>query len=408
MAHTEVGQQEHQYRNDDETAADAKQACKKSGRQPSDKKLDKHPHAVRLGSGNGARTCKVRALRAEYSCDSASPIDFGPMNKPWRIARNLLVVLLSVLALVVLIVVGLSVHTRIYQTQDRRAVAPAGSTFVRAADTDVLVQRAGDGRAPAVLFVHGTGSWSELWRAPMEQLAAAGFHAVAIDLPPFGYSIPPASRDYSKHAQAKRIIGVLDALGIDQAIFVGHSFGAGPLMEAVFAAPARVRGVVLVDAALGLQSPAVDGDTVVQRLAHQRWLSETLSAAFLTNPIFTKTLLRAFVSEKERANHTWVAIYRQPLFVEGAYRGVAAWLPELLGGRGNALSDDPQRYAALNVPVTLIWGETDSITPLEQALDLQQRIPNSVLLRLPRAGHIPQIEEPQAFSAALGKAIVRR
>jgi pimeloyl-ACP methyl ester carboxylesterase len=313
-----------------------------------------------------------------------------------------------VLALVVLVVVGLGVHTRMYQTQDRRTVAPAGGQFVDAGDTQLFIQRAGDPGAPAVLFVHGTGSWSELWRAPMEQVAALGFHAVALDLPPFGYSMPPASRDYSKSAQARRIVGVLDALGIDQAIFVGHSFGAGPLMEAVFTVPGRVRGVVLVDAALGLQSPAVDGDTSLQHLARKRWLSETLSAAILTNPIFTRTLLRAFISEKERATPAWVAIYRRPLFVEGAYRGVAAWLPELLGGRGAALSDDPQRYTALKMSVTLIWGETDTITPLDQAVDLQRRIPGSALVRVPGAGHIPQIEEPEAFAAALAKAVARR
>jgi pimeloyl-ACP methyl ester carboxylesterase len=162
---------------------------------------------------------------------------------------------------------------------------------------------------------------------------------------------------------------------------------------------------VLVDAALGLQSPVATGDTLLQRLAQQRWLSETLSAAFLTNPALTKTLVRAFVSEKERATDAWVAIYRRPLFVHDAYRAVAAWLPELLRGRGNAVSDDPRRYGALDVPVTLIWGETDAITPLEQALDLQQRMPGSALLRVPKAGHIPQIEEPEAFAAALAKAV---
>lgn len=343
--------------------------------------------------------CPVAAQAA-----SRGWIDSAAM-RALRVFRNLLLGVLAAVTVAVGIVVALGVHTRMYQTQDRRAVAPAGSEFVDAFDTQLLVQRAGDPRAPAVLFVHGTGSWSELWRAPIQQAAAAGFHAIAFDLPPFGYSIPPATRDYSKAAQARRILGVLDAFGIDEAIFVGHSFGAGPLMEAVFSAPARVRGVVLVDAALGLQSPMVDGDTAPQRLARQRWFSETVSAAILTNPIFTKTLLRAFVSQKERVSDAWVAIYRRPLFVEGAYREVAAWLPELLASRGRALSDDPQRYATLSMPVTLIWGETDTITPLDQALDLQQRIPGCVLLRVPRAGHIPQIEEPEAFAAALAKAV---
>jgi pimeloyl-ACP methyl ester carboxylesterase len=86
----------------------------------------------------------------------------------------------------------------------------------------------------------------------MEQVASLGYQAIAIDLPPFGYSLPPISGDYSKQAQARRILGVLDALAVTNAVFVGHSFGAGPLMEAVLLAPQRAWAIVLVDAALGL------------------------------------------------------------------------------------------------------------------------------------------------------------
>jgi pimeloyl-ACP methyl ester carboxylesterase len=56
----------------------------------------------------------------------------------------------------------------------------------------------------------------------------------------------------------------------------------------------------------------------------------------------------------------------------------------------------------------LIWGEADTITPLRQAMHLAQLIPGAVLLRVPRAGHIPQIEEPEAFHAALRQALTAR
>lgn len=297
------------------------------------------------------------------------------------------------------------VQVRSNQTLDRRTAAPEGAEFVEAGDTRILVQRVGDRSAPAVLFVHGTGSWSGAWRTSMEQAAKLGWQAVAIDLPPFGYSYAPASGDYSKPAQARRIVAVLDALGIADAVFVGHSFGAAPLMEAVLAHPQRVRGVVLVDAALGLQRERTDGQTLPQKLAGLRWIGEPLSAAWLTNPAFTPQLLRAFISRKDRATADWVSLYRRPLYLQGTYEGVAAWLPQLLAGRGTAKSDDTSAYAALAVPVTLIWGETDTITPLAQGSHLKELIPASRLIPLPGAGHIPQIEDPAAFADALARAL---
>jgi pimeloyl-ACP methyl ester carboxylesterase len=326
--------------------------------------------------------------------------------------KRILLVGLFTLGAVALLLVAMTVvfcvQTRFNQTQGRRATAPATGQFVTAADTNLYVQRVGDRSSPTVVFIHGTGSWSESWRPSMEQVTGLGFQAISIDLPPFGYSVPPDSGDYTKPAQARRILAALDALGVGEAVFVGHSFGAGPLMEAVLLAPQRVRAVVLVDAALGLERAPAQGSTPLQSLLRLRWLSEPLAAAYLTNPVFTKFLLQSFITEKERATDAWVDLYRRPLYLQGTYEGVASWLPELFAGRGLAASDDPATFAKLSVPVTLIWGETDTITPLSQGQYIERLIPGSVLLRIPQAGHIPQIEEPTAFREALARALAIR
>jgi pimeloyl-ACP methyl ester carboxylesterase len=249
------------------------------------------------------------------------------------------------------------------------------------------------------------GSWSETWRASMEHVVKLGYRAVAIDMPPFGYSLPPASGDYSKPAQAKRIRAALDSLGIRRATFVAHSFGATPLMEAIFAAPERATSLILVDAGLGLDQPQTDGsDNRLQRMLRQRWLSESISAALLTNPAFTRTMLRSFISEKDKATSDWVDLYQRPLSLKDAFRHIALWLPNLLADRGQANSDNTDAYARLRVPVVLVWGETDTITPLSQAQQLEALIPKAKLIKIKNAGHIPQIEEPEAFQAALTQA----
>jgi pimeloyl-ACP methyl ester carboxylesterase len=235
---------------------------------------------------------------------------------------------------------------------------------------------------------------------------ALGYQAIAVDMPPFGYSIPPLTPDYSKPKQAARLLAALDSLEVRRAVFVAHSFGAAPVMEALIAHPERASALVLVDAALGLDGPQTDGsDNTLQRLLRRKWLARSISAAYLTNPDHTEGLLRNFITEKDKVTPAWVRLYRQPLSLAGSYENVADWLPELVSSRGHHRSDDPAEYARLPWPVTLIWGETDTITPLVQAEHLQQRIPGARLIRIPAAGHIPQIEEPDQFRAALLAAL---
>lgn len=291
------------------------------------------------------------------------------------------------------------------QTADRIASSPLGGEYVTAADTRLFVQRLGKRSAPPVVFIHGTGAWSEAWRASMQTAVAQGYQAIAIDMPPFGYSLPPAG-DYSRPRQAARLLAAMDTMGITHATFVAHSFGAATLMEALLARPDLATSVVLVDAALGLDSPATDGrDSTIQALLRKPWISEPLSAVVLTNPAHTATLLHRFITEKDKATPPWIALYRQPLNLSGSYREVARWLPELVAGRGQARSDDPEAYRTLPYPVFLIWGERDTITPLEQALRLGERMPTTRLFPIAGAGHIPQIEEPDRFQEALAEAL---
>ena len=57
------------------------------------------------------------------------------------------------------------------------------------------------------------------------------------------------------------------------------------------------------------------------------------------------------------------------------------------------------------MPVTILWGDKDTVTPLEQAHDLKGLLPQAKLTILPGLGHIPQIEGPAAFNDALLKAL---
>jgi pimeloyl-ACP methyl ester carboxylesterase len=286
------------------------------------------------------------------------------------------------------------------ETRTRVDAAPATGRFVRAADVDLFIQELGPRDAPVVLFVHGMGAWSELWRATLDMTAAAGFRAVALDLPPFGYSERPARPAYSRQDQARRILGVIDALGVRQATLVGHSFGGGPTMEAVLLAPARVKALVLVDAAIGLDSPGGTGGIAADVL-QVRPLRNAVVATTVTNPRMTRRLLSRFVEKQEAITPARIAVLQAPLAVQGGTAAFSDWLIEFLTSKEAPLSQRPDAYRALTLPTLVVWGDKDTVTPLAQGQRLSQLISGSELAVIPGIGHMPQIEDVEQFNRLL-------
>jgi pimeloyl-ACP methyl ester carboxylesterase len=281
------------------------------------------------------------------------------------------------------------------ETSDAEALAPASGKFIPTRSGRVFIQEAGprDG-IPVVLF-HGTAAWSELWRATMTALAGAGFHAVALDIPPFGFSDRPGT--YTRADQAERVRDVLAALDLPPAIIVGHSFGAGAAVETVLRAPERVRGLVLIDAALGLTATQ---EASPPALLQNGFLRDTLVSATVTNPLLTRTLLASLIEKKERAA-LYVDLLQRPMVVRHTTHDLGVWLIYFLGSDRDALSARRANYVGIDKRIAIVWGEKDGVTPRAQADDLRSLMPSASLTILPGLGHIPQIEDPDAFNRAL-------
>ena len=120
----------------------------------------------------------------------------------------------------------------------------------------------------------------------------------------------------------------------------------------------------------------------------------------------TTTLLKSLIAKKERALPEYVAILQRPLTQRDSTPDIADWLYYFLGADTGAASADRTAYARLKVPVAILWGDQDNITPVEQALDLRTLLPSETSLTLlPGLGHIPQIEDPDMFNDALLKIL---
>lgn len=241
----------------------------------------------------------------------------------------------------------------------------------------------------------------------MNRLAGAGYRAIAVDMPPFGFSERPESGDYTTATQGQRVAAFVEALNVRRITLVGHSFGSRATVEAAMRAPNRLRSLGLVDAALGLHdadgAPLASngGGGIAATVFDIGVIRRPIVAGVITNPLFSRTLLRQLISRKEAATPERVATFQRPLALEGATTAMGKWLQWFLRADMPERSGRLESYRAFQVPTLVLWGQTDSLTPLPQGRSLAALLPNARLEVLPGIGHIPAIEDPAAFNRAL-------
>ena len=311
--------------------------------------------------------------------------------------------------LVLVVVAALTathVAARLRETKTADELAPPSGRFVHTAQGRLFVQETGPRDGAPVVLVHGTAVWSEAWRPTMDALAAAGYRAIAFDVPPFGFSARPGSAAYARTDQAARIAELLDALTLKRAFIVAHSIGARGPMELLLRAPERVQGAILVCGALGLHDTGPLPAPAAFLFSHPVLLDGVIEAT-ATNPLMTRTLFSRLLARKDSATDALVAMMQRPMPIRGSTHELGRWLEAVLSPDHNAHSLDLARFAAVRAPVALIWGEADAVTPLKQGVEIRTLIQHASLTVIPGVGHVPQVEDFSAFRAALLTALDR-
>ena len=307
---------------------------------------------------------------------------------------------LALLALLIVVILLLAIRWSAVRRESLPAegLMPDTGGFVTAAGERFYILSAGPEDGQPVLLAHGTAAWSGFWQNELELLGQKGYRAIAFDMPPFGFSDRAADGDYSRPRQAQRIIALAGTL--ERApILVAHSFGAAAGTEAVLRDPGAFAGLVIVDGAIGM----ADTPTAARLPLPLRPmpLREVAVAATATNPRMTGRLLAQMLHRKEAATERNIRILQLPLRREGTTRAYAEWLPALLAPTPEALSRRAANYRDLSLPVRIIWGDKDTVTPPVQAEALAAAIGQAPVRYLKDVGHVPHIEAPRAFSAAL-------
>lgn len=243
------------------------------------------------------------------------------------------------------------------------------------------------GRGAPVVFLHGFGASVYSWRHTLPPVVAAGHRVVAVDLRGFGSAEKPGS-GYSNAAYVRLVVALLDSLGVAQSVLVGHSMGGAIAAEVALAHPARVRGLVLIDAAgYGVRWPQV--------LRVARWPLVGALATALRGRWIAARILRSTFARPGRVTEADVDQYYAPV-AEPAYgRALRGVLREF---RFDTLVG---RLGTLAMPTLVVWGAEDQWIPVLDGSRLAAELPRAVFAVIPRAGHAAAEEAPDDVNRLL-------
>src|SRR5579863_3694784 len=241
----------------------------------------------------------------------------------------------------------------------------ARSSFIDVGEHRIHYYTLGPSDGPVVVLVHGLGGRSEDWERLAPHLAKAGFRVYLPDLPGYGESDKPEDFSYSVKDEATVVTGFFDALGLKQLDLGGWSMGGWIVQLVAAEHPERIRRLMLFDSAGLYVKP--DWDIKLFTPVSPAEL-EKFDALLMPNP---PTVPEFLVKDILRTSHqnAWI-IHRA--------------LDSMMTGRDTTDTLLP----TLKMPVLIVWGEVDRITPLSQGEKMHQLIPQSQFDVIPGCGHL--------------------
>jgi len=238
---------------------------------------------------------------------------------------------------------------------------------------------------PALVLLHAFPLDRTMWDREVRTLADAASPIIAPSFPGFGRSeLPPHQPTLDDYADT--VVAVMDAAHVDRAAIAGCSMGGYVAFALWRRHRARVAGLALIDTKADADTPeAAQNRTRLAELLR----SHGIDALLKQPPKWLRegSPLWPGVKERIRAQN-----------IEAVAQASIA-----MGGRPDSNPDLP----SIDVPTAVIVGEADAITPLDRSTAIADAIPEASLSVLPDAGHLSNLEAPEAFDRAVRAWLTR-
>jgi pimeloyl-ACP methyl ester carboxylesterase len=258
--------------------------------------------------------------------------------------------------------------------------------------------------APSVVLLHGWPGFSVDYRDVLP-LVARHARAVAPDFFGFGGSdvpLGPPEEIADEAAFADDVIDLVDALGLEPPVLVGHDVGSAVAAAVARRAPDRMRGLVLMNPTHPL-------------IGDKRWQPHAQQEAWYQH-FHLLPLAEALIDGRRRAVELYLGHFYahwagskpigRELFasVVDAYARPGAFAASLAWYRARAAHRERrQPFAPVELPTIALWGDRDPMRPLDHREGFEQAFPRSQSRVLAGVGHFVPIEAPHAVADAVGE-----
>jgi pimeloyl-ACP methyl ester carboxylesterase len=272
-----------------------------------------------------------------------------------------------------------------------------------------------EGEGPLVVLCHGFPELAYSWRRQIPVLAAAGHRVLAPDMRGFGRSsIPDPVEDYDIRHLCGDMCGLLDAVGEQSAVFVGHDWGANVVWQMAIAHPERVRAVA------GLSVPFVPRAAAPPLAIMRRHFGEGFYIAWFQTPGVADAALARDVRRTLTTTRQWTADWaaeqdtrlKLPRWMSEEELAIYVAAFERTGFTGglnwyrnidrNWELGAPLAQARVEQPAMFLTGELDLVRRIwpEEVMDGWVTDLRATVI-VPGAGHWVQQEAPEAVNEAL-------
>jgi len=251
------------------------------------------------------------------------------------------------------------------------------------------VERYGHGGAP-ILFVHGFGTCSFLWRNIGPAMAIANRTAFAVDLFGFGESDRPFDGQFGIGAQSDNLDRALTALRLTKATVVGIDLGGAIAMHLAFNRPERVERLVLINPIAFDDIPAEDIKSMQRSTAKY---ALRISRGILGAAPLIRELLERSVADGANMPEPLIARYLAPYVGDDG-------LNHLLALARSVDKEDmiDVELGQIDCPSLIVWGDQDPFVSPRLGDRLADTIPGSRLVRLPGTGRLVPEESAETLA----------
>jgi epoxide hydrolase A/B len=317
-------------------------------------------------------------------------------------------------------------------------VTPARTHTIATNGIRMSVTEQGEG--PAVVLCHGFPELAYSWRHQLPALAAAGFRVIAPDQRGYGRTdCPPAVEAYDIHQLTADLVGLLDALRIERAVFVGHDWGGTVTWMMSLLHPARTAAVIGVNTPY-IPRPSAPPIGLMREIYGDNYYVVQFQAPGVTDAALARDVRRVFTALMRRGVPQAEHRARIAAATGRGMRNMVELIEqEAIPGEPFLSADELQVYvdaftrtgftgglnwyrnldrnwdttaaiagARISVPALMVTAEYDAVLKPERAETMRALVPDLEMAMIRECGHWTQQEKPAELNRILLDWLVRR